>query len=215
MSISSHLLVNTELCLAHSYFQALHVLPYFTYLSLHLIDLPPVDWCPGYSWGRWSAFPMQPCYIGVYLYSGHPWDDCKVCLFQGENDTYLGLSQESFRGVLVIARDVGDTRSLISTLWGQSNVHASTHYILDSFQVVILVFLVLRYLTNTIQACTWHFFLDISFALLGRSFQRMPPNRLPWKLCGTYCISLLFLRINWLHSWHVYHNLCNYANTAG
>ena len=27
----------------------------------------------------------------------------------------------------------------------------------------------------------------------------MSPNRLPWKLCGTSCISLLFLRINWLH----------------
>ena len=52
---------------------------------------------------------------------------------------------------------------------------STTLIILDSFQVVILLLLAIQCLTNTIKAscpvchkyaCTWHFFLGISFALL-------------------------------------------------
>ena len=38
----------------------------------------------------------------------------------------------------------------------------TTLIILDSFQVVIFVLLAVQYPTNTIQACTWHFFLRSS-----------------------------------------------------
>ena len=111
----------------------------------------------------------------------------------------------------------GDTRKLTSNLWGYSNLHAAKYYFNHPRFLSSCHFATPCYPVShkyTIQAscpvchkyaCTWHFFLGISFALLWHSFQQMPPNRLPWKLCGTSCFSLLFLKIsyNWLHLTYV------------
>ena len=89
--IETHLLFYQYTCLRLDYLQALHVPPYFTYLMLMPYWLLiPVGFCPGYNWGRWSASPMQRCNMDTLgMISA-------VSLFQGENDTYLGLSPESW-----------------------------------------------------------------------------------------------------------------------
>ena len=56
-SVKTHLLFYHYTCL---YLQAMHVLPYFMYLMPMPYWFATCWFCPGYSWGRWGAFSMQP-----------------------------------------------------------------------------------------------------------------------------------------------------------